>query len=317
MKGRPILTAAETRAAEQAAIAAGSDVDALMERAGARVAEAAWRIAGRAPTLILCGPGNNGGDGYVAARLLHARGVSVRVAALAPPASDAARKAAARWEGETIAFDRAEPATLVIDALFGTGLKRALDQEVARRLCSLVEGARWNIAVDLPSGVSTDDGALLGDVPRFGMTVALGALKPAHRLLPAAERCGLVTVGDIGLDLRDADLAEIALPALRAPGHGDNKYTRGKVLVVAGAMPGAAALAAGAAQRAGAGYVELAGGAGEGAPLALVRRAWDAAALDDKRVGAVVVGPGLGRDGAARDRLDAALASGRPLVIDA
>jgi ADP-dependent NAD(P)H-hydrate dehydratase / NAD(P)H-hydrate epimerase len=298
-------------------ITAGSDVDTLMERAGGCVAEAAWRIAGRVPTLILCGPGNNGGDGYVAARLLRARGVPVRVAALAPPATEAARKAAARWEGETIAFDKAEPATLVIDALFGTGLKRELEQEVAGRLSTLVESARWSIAVDLPSGVSTDDGAVLGAVPRFGVTVALGALKPAHRLLPAAERCGLVTIGDIGLDLRDAQLTEIAPPALRAPGHGDNKYTRGKVLVIAGAMPGAAALAAGAAQRAGAGYVELTGGVGEGAALALVRRAWDAAALDDRRLGAVVVGPGLGRDGAARDRLDAALASGRPLVLDA
>jgi hydroxyethylthiazole kinase-like uncharacterized protein yjeF len=318
VSGRPILDAAAMRAAEDRAIAAGSDVAALMERAGAAVAEAAWRMAGTAPTLILCGPGNNGGDGYVAARLLADRGVPVRVAALAPPATEVAAAAAARWSGETVMLNAAQPAALVIDALFGTGLKRPLDERVASRLCDLVAAARWSIAVDLPSGVASDDGATLGPVPQFGVTVALGALKPAHRLLPAAALCGRVVVGEIGIGpIADPRLSEVGRPALHAPGPGDNKYTRGKVLVVGGAMPGAAALAAGAAQRAGAGYVELVGGALEGTPHALVRRGWDAAALDDARVGAVVVGPGLGRDAAARVRLDAALACGRPMVIDA
>jgi ADP-dependent NAD(P)H-hydrate dehydratase / NAD(P)H-hydrate epimerase len=317
MSERPILSAAAMRAAEDAAIAAGSSVALLMEQAGAAVAEAAWRIAGAAPTLILCGPGNNGGDGYVAARLLRQRGVPVQVAVLAEPTTDAARRAAAGWEGESVAPANARPAMLVVDALFGTGLKRPLDQEVAAILCRHVDAARWSIAVDLPSGVSTDDGAVLGPVPRFGVTVALGALKPAHRLMPSAERCGLVTVAEIGLGALPAHLCETGRPALRKPEHADNKYTRGKVTVVAGGMGGAAELTAAAAQRAGAGYVELAGGSMHGVPHALVRRPWDGTVLDDDRIGAVVIGPGLGRDADAQARLDVALGSKRALVLDA
>jgi hydroxyethylthiazole kinase-like uncharacterized protein yjeF len=249
--------------------------------------------------------------------LLRARGVPVRVAALAPPTTDAARRAASLWDGGTFGLAEAAPAMLVVDALFGTGLKRPLEQDVADILCRHVEEARWSIAVDLPSGVATDDGAILGSVPRFGLTVALGALKPAHRLMPAAERCGLVAVADIGLGPIASPLVEVGRPKLRQPGHGDNKYTRGKVLVVAGGMAGAAELTAVAAQRAGAGYVELAGGTPQGNPHALVRRPWSPSVLEDDRIGAVVIGPGLGRDGDARRRLDAALASRRPLVLDA
>ena len=313
---RPILTAAETRAAEQRLIDAGTSVATLMERAGAAVAEAAWRVAGPVPVLVVCGPGNNGGDGYVAARLLRTRGLNVRVAASAPPRG-AAACAAAAWDAPVEPLEDAVPAPLLIDGVFGTGLSRPPAQEVARALARLADSARHRLAIDLPSGIASDDGALLGEVPRFDLTVALGALKPAHRLQPAAARCGRVVAADIGLIAETPRLAEIARPRLRSSGPEDNKYSRGKVAVVAGAMPGAALLCATAAQRAGAGYVELIGAAGEGVPHALVRRAWDPAALDDARTGALVIGPGLGRDGAARARLDAALASGRPLVIDA
>lgn len=314
---RPILTAAAMRAAEQRLIEADLPVDTLMARAGAAVAEAAWRFAGRTATLIVCGPGNNGGDGYVAARLLRARGAAVCVAASGAPTTDAARAARAAWDGPVAPLGEARPAALLIDALFGTGLSRPLDG-IGDQLTRLAEGARRRIAIDLPSGVGTDDGRLLGAVPGFDLTIALGALKPAHRLLPAAGLCGRVIVADIGLGaIDDPALIEIARPRLSAPGFDDNKYTRGKVAVIAGAMTGAALLCATAAQRAGAGYVALIGGAGDGAPHALVRREWDAAALDDRRIGALVVGPGLGRDRAARARLEAALACGRPLVIDA
>ncbi|WP_294391197.1 NAD(P)H-hydrate dehydratase [uncultured Sphingomonas sp.] len=317
MTPRPVLTAVAMRAAEEQAMARGASVDALMERAGRVVAEAAWRLAGAAPTLIFCGPGNNGGDGYVAARFLEARGVPVRVIAIAPPATDAAKAAAAAWGGEAVGPEACGVATLVIDAVFGTGLKRPMDQSLAELICQQVKAARWSVAVDLPSGISTDDGMALGKVSQFDMTVALGALKPAHLLLPGAERCGRIVVGDIGLGAIASDLVEVARPCLPAPRSDDNKYSRGKVLVVAGAMPGASALAAGAAQRAGAGYVELAGVSGDHAPHALVRRPRAAEALDDARVGAVVIGSGLGRDAEARAKLDAALACGRPLVLDA
>jgi hydroxyethylthiazole kinase-like uncharacterized protein yjeF len=311
-----ILTAAETRAAEEKLFATGMTVDALMARAGAAVAEAAWYFAGPIPALIVCGPGNNGGDGYVVAQELRSRGVPVRVAASGEPKTEAARAARAGWGGPVETLDQATPAPLLIDALFGTGLTRALDPAVEAALVRLADGARRKVAIDLPSGVATDSGAVLGRVPTFDLTVALGGLKPAHRLQPASSLCGRVAVADIGLDLGDARLVAIGRPRLTTPGPDAHKYSRGKVTVVAGAMPGAAWLAATAAQRA-AGYVELVGGGQIGRPHALVQKRWSAGALDDPRIGAVVIGPGLGRDRRARGSLDAALASGKPLVLDA
>jgi len=180
---RPILTAAQMRDAEQAAIDGGIPVEQLMERAGAALAEAAYRYAGPRPTLILCGPGNNGGDGYVAARHLASRGVPVRVAALAEPKSEAAKWARSQWGGEVEPLSRdTQAAPLLIDALFGTGLKRGLEASVAERLSNLCSKAVVSIACDVPSGVESDSGDELSPVPAFDLTVTFGALKPAHRL---------------------------------------------------------------------------------------------------------------------------------------
>src|SRR5438477_4367404 len=134
MTGRPILTAEAMRSAEQGAIALGTSVEELMERAGAALAEAAYRFAGPMPALILCGPGNNGGDGYVAARHLATRAVEVRVAALGEPKSDAAKWARSHWSGEvgTLSSDTA-PAPLIIDSLFGTGPQRGADADVSHK----------------------------------------------------------------------------------------------------------------------------------------------------------------------------------------
>ena len=316
--GRPILTAGETRAAEQALFDGGMSVEALMARAGAAVAALVWRHAGPVDALIVCGPGNNGGDGYVAAAVLRRLGMTVRVAALAEPRTPAARHARDGWGGPVEAFADAAPAFLLVDALFGTGLSRGLDDAVAAKLAALAGAASVTIAVDLPSGVATDDGAVLTEgLPRFGLTLALGALKPAHRLRPAADHAGRVIVGEIGIPADAARLRELARPKLVPPGAGDHKYSRGMVAVAGGAMPGAALLAATAAQRAGAGYVVLAnGGGGGGGPMALVHRPLDAV-IGDARTGTLVVGPGLGRDAAARETLAAALDCGHPLVIDA
>ena len=152
---RPILTANAMRAAEQAAIDAGTSVEQLMERAGAALAEAAYRFAGPMPALILCGPGNNGGDGYVAARHLAARGVEVRVAALSEPATAAAQWARGEWAGEVEELSQDTQASpLLIDALFGTGLKRGLDDDVSLLLSELAHEAVVAVACDLPSGVN-------------------------------------------------------------------------------------------------------------------------------------------------------------------
>jgi hydroxyethylthiazole kinase-like uncharacterized protein yjeF len=309
---RPILTAAAMRAAE---LGCGTALALLMERAGAAVAEAVWRHAAGAPTLILCGPGNNGGDGYVAARLLHARGVAVTVAATSEPATALAGAARAAWDGPVTTLAAADARPVLIDALFGTGLTRGLDAQTLAEWRRLAADARHRIAVDLPSGVETDTGATFDrDLPGATMTVALGALKPAHRLQPAAALCGRVVVADIGLGAVASDLVEVARPYLPAPGPADHKYTRGPVAVVAGGMGGAALLAATAAQRAGSGYVRLVGGAGSGGLQALVHLdGMDI--LSDPHHGAVLCGPGM--DKSDRAPFDAAMACGRPLVLDA
>jgi len=320
-EGQPILTAAAMRAAEDRAIAAGSSVDALMERAGAGIAEAVRRLASGAPVRILCGPGNNGGDGYVAARVLRANGVEVRVAALAGPKTEAAAAARAAWDGPVEALSDAGEAPIVVDALFGTGLTRPLNDTVARMLGETVRAARLSIAVDLPSGIETDTGAELSASPDFSLTLALGALKPAHLLQPAAARCGSVRIIDLGLERSSRDWT-MTRPDIAAPTAADHKYSRGLVVVIGGDMPGAGALAAEAALHAGAGYAMLFEDHAVSAPHALVRRAWSAdafaKALDGKRPNttAIVVGPGLGKDDIAAAKLAAALDSAYKLVID-
>ena len=310
---RPILTAEQMRSAEQAAIDAGTPVEELMERAGAALAEAVYRFAGPLSALILTGPGNNGGDGYVAARHLAERGVKVRVAALAEPKSEAASWARSRWSGAVEVLDNeTAPEPLVIDALFGTGLKHGLKEAVVKQLSRLSDAAMVKVACDLPSGVETDTGAELSKVPSFDLTVTFGALKPAHRLYPAMHTCGRVVLADIGIDA-GAHWHEIGAPQLPQLDPGGYKYSRGMVHCVAGAMAGAIALAATAASRAGAGYVRI--GADDyipNVPAAVVQG--QKGQLDDRRIGALLVGPGLGREGGRL--LDQALAAGRALVLD-
>ncbi len=318
---QPIATAEEMRAADAATIAGGVPGDELMDRAGRAVARAIVEFVGPDDVLILCGPGNNGGDGYVIARELAAKNWPITVAQSAPPNSAEAISAAARYEGTVCNLADAKPARIVVDALFGTGLRRPLDTKLAKRLETLMAAASTSIAVDLPSGVGTDDGALLGASRAFDMTVALGALKPAHLLYPAASLCGRLVVADIGISVT-TDCALIGPLGISPPGFADHKYTRGFVFVIGGAMPGAALLSARAAQAAGAGYVVLAGeGAGQHEPASIIQRQAGSAELEDlvgdERIGALVVGPGLGRDREASLRLDAALSRKHPLVLDA
>ena len=350
IEGQSILTAAEMRAAEDAVIAGGVTVEALMDRAGTAIAHAVRRLAGTNEVLILCGPGNNGGDGYVAARVLAEMGVAVRVAALSEPKTNAARSARAGWSGPVETLAEAKPAPILVDALFGTGLTRPLDAEpaptpgsspadagaqlnskgspdgllwapasagersVVGRLHALANAAHLSIAVDLPSGLATDSGETLSTPPVFDLTLALGAVKPAHLLQPAARYCGQIRLLDIGVP--SASQAEVLkTPTLPTPGPDSHKYTRGMVAVIAGSMSGASDLAALAAMRAGAGYVTLLGDS-QGPPHALVRAPFSDQALANDRIGALVIGPGLGRDDVAKARLEAALDSDHPLIID-
>lgn len=313
MTGRPILTADAMRAAEQRAVEGGTSVEELMERAGAGLAEAAFRFAGPMDALILCGPGNNGGDGYVAARRLAERGVNVRVAAPADPASEAARWARGQWKGEVepLGPDTA-PRPLLIDALFGTGLKRSLDQSVSEQLSRLCSAATLSVACDLPSGVETDNGFELGPVPVFSMTVSFGALKPAHLLHPAMHKCGRLVLADIGIEA-DCGWHEIGPPKLPPLEPGMHKYTRGLVHALAGKMPGAIALAAKSAALSGAGYVRVSTSRPiDGLPSAIVQV--DTAEVNDERIGCLLVGSGMGD---IPQVLTLSLTSRAPKVIDA
>jgi len=290
---RPILTTATIRAAEQAAIDSGTPAEALIERAGAALAQAVERFVPPRETLILCGPGNNGADGRVAARHLVEAGFAVRIETLDSLAD-------------------ADPAPILIDCLFGTGLKRGLEAPVAQQLSRLVDAAQAAIACDLPSGVSSDDGALLSPVGTYDLTVAFGALKPAHRLMPAMAHMGRVVLADIGL-AATARWFEIAAPMPRALDPAAHKYSRGLVHCLAGKMPGAIALAAYAAARSGAGYIRVSTSRSiDGLPAAIVQT--DTAQINDPRIGAILVGPGLGD---IPQVLTLALTAARPVVIDA
>ena len=290
---RPILTAAAMRDAEQAAMQAGTSEADLIERAGAGLAEAVRRFVGPRDTLVLCGPGKNGADGRVAARHLASAGYTVRIATL-----------------DTLA--EAEPAPLLIDCLFGTGLNRGLDDAVSAKLLSLSEAALVTVACDLPSGVSSDDGALLSPIPHADLCVTFGALKPAHVLMPAMSRIGRLVVLDIGVPAT-SDWFEIAAPALPPLDPAGHKYSRGLVHCLAGKMPGAIALSARAAAASGAGYVRVSTSlAIDNMPSAIVQT--DTAVVNDPRVGCILVGPGMGE---IPQILTLALTAPRPVVIDA
>ena len=313
--GAPVLTVAAMRAAERSS---GVPLDELMERAGRAVAQQARRFAAGRPVLVLCGPGDNGGDGYVAARMLTEWGHAVTVARSGEPASDLARGAAERWTGATVPLSEAEASPLVVDALFGVGLSRPLREEIAAPVRRLVEAAEIALAVDLPSGLMADEAT--GDARSVTATLALGALKPAHLLMPGMARCGTVLLDPLGLEPRSA-AHRLVRPRLSAPATDAQKFTRGLVAVIGGPMHGAGRLSARAALSAGAGYVRLhPPGPVFPEPDALVvtvtRADAVAGALADDRIGAAVIGPGLGRDMVAKARLDATLSSGRPLVID-
>lgn len=307
-----VLTATEMRDAEDAS---GVPLQMLMDRAGCALAETVWRFGGGQRVLILCGPGNNGGDGYIAARVLAAWGLEVAIAAIGNPQTNLARAARAAWDGPIGTLADASPAPVLVDALFGTGLSRDLSPEIAGPLQRLAKAADIVIAADLPSGVGTDNGRDHGAV-RADVTLAFAAAKPAHLLQPVAALCGNVRVADIGISCH-SEISVLARPELARPGPADHKYTRGLVVVVGGAMPGAAALSATAAARSGAGYV-VGVGVTDDVPHAIVRRdpADLAKTLDDPRVGSVVIGSGLGHGTRQEEMCRLALASGHPLVMD-
>ena len=336
-----VLTVDEMGMADRLAVAASVLSQTLMENAGRSAAEEIRKRWRPATTAILCGPGNNGGDGYVVARHLKARGWKVWVEALGDPAElkgDAAEMFR-RWDGETRAITRARPAELVVDALFGAGLDRPLDHNTAAIAKALNESGLPVIAIDVPSGLHGDFGKPLGDIcVRATATVTFFRKKPAHLLCLGRALCGETIVTDIGISnavletIRPQTFENTPLAWMGVfpwPKIDDHKYRRGHALVVSGPAhaTGAARLAARGALRVGAGLVSVASppdavavNAGHLTAI-MVKPFADATGLsdllNDARIKAVVIGPGLGTWTSANALLDVVLAKAAPAILDA
>ncbi len=315
----PVLTVSEMRAAEQALIDAGTDVHQLMQIAGCGAAEWVWRMAAGRAVTVLCGPGNNGGDGYVIAETLRARGLAVRVVASVEPKTEAAQRARAKYGGDVMTSADGVSGSVFVDCLFGSGLDRAISADLAAPLEQLAANHKYRIAIDLPSGIESDRGDQLGPEIDYHLTVALGAWKRAHFLMPAAARMGALRLVEIGVGRCVDSAHRISRPRFTPPAADAHKYRRGLLAIVGGAMPGAAILSAQAAMHSGAGYVKLLSDHSHpGVPADLVVEAGALSdALADTRINAVLIGPGLGRDDVARERLEAALQRDLPAVLDA
>ena len=331
---REILTVAEMAAADRAAVLRGTPTPVLMERAGEAVALAVRARYAHRPVVIWCGPGDNGGDGYVAARHLRRRGWQVVVEAAVPPATDAARWAASRWKGEVRPLST-EPSlgTLYIDALFGAGLSRPLEGAVAQLARACQEKSLTVLAVDTPSGIHGDTGRPLGDLAfSAALTVTFHRRKRAHVLVEGRKACGEIVVADIGLwPAEGAALFEndpglwerrFPWPALDA-----HKHSRGRLKVVSGEAwnTGAARLSARGALRIGAGAVTLLSPPGalavnaahlEAVMLAPFESDADLATAAE-HADAVIIGPAAGVGEATARNLQALARTGAALVVDA
>ncbi|MGE5518018.1 MAG: NAD(P)H-hydrate dehydratase [Bacteroidota bacterium] len=336
--GPEVLSVAEMYRADALAVAGGIAGERLMEAAGFAVACEVRRRFRPCRVAILCGPGNNGGDGFVIARLLSRAGYVVRLALLGEVDNlkGDALVMARRWRGgvEPLGPAVLERADVVVDALFGAGLARPLGDVAAEVIAALEARGLPVIAVDVPSGVDGDTGAILGSAPQALATVTFFRKKPGHLLLPGRLRCGEVVVADIGIPA--AVLAEVEPPVAENgpalwldrfpwPAADGHKYARGHAVVVGGeTMTGAARLAARAARRVGAGLVTIAAPAGAlatyraGDPGTIVASLDDyAGLLADPRKNVLVLGPGGGIGEALRGRVLAALKAGKAAVLDA
>lgn len=323
-------------AADRAAIAAGTPGRTLMERAGAGVAQAVAERWPEGPVAVLCGPGNNGGDGFVAARLLAAQGREVRVFLLGDRASlsgDAAL-AASDWTGPAAPLEgrSAEGAAVVVDAVFGAGLARPVEG-LAREALRAAEAAGAPIvAVDLPTGLSGDSGVVLGYAPRAELTITFHRKKPAHLLEPAAAYCGEVRVVDIGLAPPGGSRLWENAPGLWMgsfpwPTRAAHKHARGRLIVVSGGpwSTGAARLAARAGLRGGAGLVtilcppEAAPSLAPALEAVMLRPFETDLELEQfaANVDAAVIGPAAGVTEATVANVEALAQTGAALVLDA
>ncbi|MCP9223062.1 NAD(P)H-hydrate epimerase [Erythrobacter sp. LQ02-29] len=319
MPADPVLTANEMRRAEQRLVEQGISERELMQRAGEGAAHWVWRLAAGRAVTVLCGPGNNGGDGYVIAAELARRGGEVRVVAPLDPATDTAKAARDHCPVDVSCDGDGANGAVFVDALFGSGLSRPLSDDLQALVATLHEAHDHAVAIDLPSGVETDRGRCLNRVPEYDLTLALGAWKIAHFTGEGALKTGELRLVDIGVEHIEEGRRLTQAPRFRAPEPDAYKYTRGLLAVVGGEMPGAALLASHAAMGAGAGYVKLlASHSHPDVPADLVLDESDLSeALRDDHIRAILAGPGLGRSERSRERLAAVLGTGARAVLDA
>ena len=336
-----LLTPQQMGEADRLTIAGGTPGSVLMEKAGLGVADTVSRRWAARPLVVLCGPGNNGGDGFVAARALAERGWPVRVAFLGSVAAlrgDAAQ-AAARWCGtvEPLTPAALDGAALAVDGIFGAGLTRPVEDEARVVIEALDERRLPVVAIDVPSGVDGASGEVRGGAPRAAATVTFFRKKPGHLLLPGRSHCGEIILVQIGIPetVLDRLMPDMAandprwwLPGLPRPSLESHKYTRGHALVAGGAvMTGAARLAAKGALRTGAGLVTLAApeaafpiyaAALTGVIVHSIGGLDDfCALLVDKRRNAALIGPGAGVGAETRDKTLATLEAEKRAVLDA
>lgn len=339
-----LLTVREMADADRTAIGTGIAGIRLMENAGSAVADAVWsrHLPGKR-VAVVAGPGNNGGDGFVAARRLAERGFDVRVllfGAISQLKGDAA-EAARRWLGHVKFATPAEleGADIVIDAIFGAGLDRPVAGAALDMIMAVNASRAHIVAVDLPSGINGDDGAVMGAAVRAHETVTFFRRKPGHVLLPGRMHCGTIVVADIGIPesvlrsihpqifLNEPPLWQTCFPVPRIDAH---KYARGHAVVLSGALSastGAARLAARGALRAGAGLVTIASPRdalivnASGSPSIMVRATDDAheleTLLEDRRLNAILLGPGAGAGKSLQEKVLCALSGKRAVVLDA
>ncbi len=337
-----ILGTAEMAAVDQAAVRDGISIDRLMLAAGRAVADA---VAGdfpvHAPIMVLCGPGNNGGDGYAAVAVLSGRGYGVEVFANTQPREGAAARAASRWKNpiQPLSAFRPQPGDVVIDALYGAGLSRPIAGEEADALSRLQHSGASVLAIDVPSGLNGDAGHPVGLCVQAHRTVTFFRMKPGHLLWPGRGLCGDVTVADIGLKTGHAAQAIVPqlflnTPALwrslmPAPSCDVHKYMRGHCLVVSGPelQTGASRLSAAAALNNGAGAVTITGDRdalrvhAAHVTAVMLREAATPEAfaelLGQARFGSAVIGPAAGVGAPTLARILSARRISLPLVLDA